>query len=324
MLSPGEEISRPTPHPPELHCLGSTLGVLGWPSCQPGASPAHPAPNLERSPRDPQLHLEMHRPQEPVCMRAKSLQSCPTLCDPMDHSPPGSSVHGILQVRILQGVAVPSFRGPSRPRDRTRISCVAGRFFSTELLGKAPPPQEPALTFFKQRFCHTPHIRSQYTAGVLATRTSKSCKTHRKVFFRFQPAGGPPLGGGFRGDSARLSFAPGTLVGGACCPNPLRCSKVSVQPLCPHSPEFSLPPRHSVGHSDTVSSLLYPLRTEFVPGQFCRRPCAPTSAPALRESLSPSSDSDSLFICVQTFLDFFFFFVQMLMFFTSKSCNFQK
>ena len=119
----------------------------------------------------------------------QSLLSCPTLCDPMDRSPPSSSVHGILQARILQWVAVPSPRGSSRPRGRTRISCVAGRFFSAELLGKPPLHQEPALAFFKQRFCHVSHIRSQNTAGVLATQTSKSCKTHRKVFFCFQPAG---------------------------------------------------------------------------------------------------------------------------------------
>ena len=43
-----------------------------------------------------------------ACMHAKSLQSCPTLCDPMDCSPPGSSVHGILQARILEWVAMPS------------------------------------------------------------------------------------------------------------------------------------------------------------------------------------------------------------------------
>ena len=58
-----------------------------------------------------------------------SLQSCPTLCDPMDCSPPGSSVHGILQARILEWVAMPSSRGYSRPRDRTRVSwgsCTAG------------------------------------------------------------------------------------------------------------------------------------------------------------------------------------------------------
>ena len=52
-----------------------------------------------------------------VCVHAKLLQSCLTLCDPMDCSPPGSSVHGILQARILEWVAMPSSRGTSQPRD---------------------------------------------------------------------------------------------------------------------------------------------------------------------------------------------------------------
>ena len=59
------------------------------------------------------------------------IQSCLTLCDPMDCSPPGSSVHGILQVRILEWVAMPFSRGPSRPRDRTQVSCIAGEYFTT-------------------------------------------------------------------------------------------------------------------------------------------------------------------------------------------------
>ena len=44
-------------------------------------------------------------------------QSCPTLCDPMDCSPPGSSVHGVLQAEILEWVAIPFSRRSSRPRD---------------------------------------------------------------------------------------------------------------------------------------------------------------------------------------------------------------
>ena len=58
---------------------------------------------------------------------AKSLQSCPTLCNPMDCSPLGSSVHGILQARILEWVAISSSRGSSRPRDGTRVSCIGRR-----------------------------------------------------------------------------------------------------------------------------------------------------------------------------------------------------
>ena len=49
-------------------------------------------------------------------------QSCLTLCDPVDCSPPGSSVHGILQARILKWVAISSSRGSSQPRDRTHVS----------------------------------------------------------------------------------------------------------------------------------------------------------------------------------------------------------
>ena len=60
-----------------------------------------------------------------MCVRAKWLQSCLTLCDPMDCSLPGSSVHAILQTRILEWVSMPSSRGPSRPRDWTCVSCVS-------------------------------------------------------------------------------------------------------------------------------------------------------------------------------------------------------
>ena len=57
-------------------------------------------------------------------------QSRPTQCDPVVCGPPGSSVHGILQARILEQVAMPSSRGSSRPRDRTWVSHIAGRFFT--------------------------------------------------------------------------------------------------------------------------------------------------------------------------------------------------
>ena len=56
------------------------------------------------------------------CMRATLLKSYLTLCDSMDCSLPGSSVHGVLQARILQWVAVPSSRGSSRSRDWTQVS----------------------------------------------------------------------------------------------------------------------------------------------------------------------------------------------------------
>ena len=51
-------------------------------------------------------------------------QSCPTLCNPMDCSPPGSSVLGISQARILEWVAISSLKGSSLPRDQTYVSCI--------------------------------------------------------------------------------------------------------------------------------------------------------------------------------------------------------
>ena len=59
-----------------------------------------------------------------ACVHAKSLQSCQTLCDPMDPKLPGSFVPGILQARILEWASSPSYRGPSRPRDQTHVSCI--------------------------------------------------------------------------------------------------------------------------------------------------------------------------------------------------------
>ena len=64
------------------------------------------------------------------------VQSRPTLCNPMDHSRSGSSVHGVLQTRILERVAMPSSRGSSQPRDQTLVSHIVGRFFTADLPGK--------------------------------------------------------------------------------------------------------------------------------------------------------------------------------------------
>ena len=60
----------------------------------------------------------------------KVTQLCPTLCNPMDCSLSGFSVHGILQARILEWVAISFSGGSFQSRDRTLVSCIAGRFFS--------------------------------------------------------------------------------------------------------------------------------------------------------------------------------------------------
>ena len=110
----------------------------------------------------------------PVCMRAKSLQPCPPLCDPMDYSPPsftvhllplaqscptlsdpmdsslpGSSVHGIFQARILEWAAISFSRGSSQPRDRTWVSCIADRRFTVWATREA---QSLSIGFSKQKY----------------------------------------------------------------------------------------------------------------------------------------------------------------------------
>ena len=76
-----------------------------------------------------------------ACMHAmSSLQLCPTLCNPMDHSPPGSSVHGILQAKILEWVAISFSRGSSCPRNQTLvsyISCVGRWVLTTSTIWEA-------------------------------------------------------------------------------------------------------------------------------------------------------------------------------------------
>ena len=67
--------------------------------------------------------------------KAKIAQWCLTLCDLMRCSLPGSSVHGILQARILEWIAIPFSRGSSQPRDGAQVSHIAGTFFP-EIAGK--------------------------------------------------------------------------------------------------------------------------------------------------------------------------------------------
>ena len=79
---------------------------------------------------------------DPTCVC--SVQSCLTLCDSTSCSQPGSPVHGILLARILQWVAISSFRGSSEPRDPSHISCVAGGFLPLSRWGS---PNSSLLLF---------------------------------------------------------------------------------------------------------------------------------------------------------------------------------
>ena len=82
-------------------------------------------------------------------MKVLVAQWYPTLCNPTDCSPPGSSIHGILQARILEWVAITFSRGFSWPRDQTHMSCI-----SRQILLLSEPPGKPLHTtiFFSWRF----------------------------------------------------------------------------------------------------------------------------------------------------------------------------
>ena len=72
--------------------------------------------------------------------KVKVTQSCPTLCDLMDYT-----VHGILQARIMEWLAIPFSRGSSQPRDGTQVSCIAGGSLPSEPPGKPSYKSVPSL-----------------------------------------------------------------------------------------------------------------------------------------------------------------------------------
>ena len=76
-----------------------------------------------------------------ICVRFKSLLSCVQLiCDLMNYSPSGSSVHGILQVRTLEWIVISFSRGSSKPRDRIRVSCSGRPILNHRATWEAPEP----------------------------------------------------------------------------------------------------------------------------------------------------------------------------------------
>ena len=80
--------------------------------------------------REPDSPLVRKRKRKWKKVKVLVPQSFPALCDPMDCSPPGSSVYGIFQARIMEWVAISFSRGYSWLRDQTQPSCIAGRFFT--------------------------------------------------------------------------------------------------------------------------------------------------------------------------------------------------
>ena len=97
--------------------------------------------------------LESNKHNRHICACSVT-QSCLTLSDPVDYSPPGPSVHGSLQARILEWVAMLFSRGSSQPRGRpwvSCISCLAGKLFATKSREKPPKWHNRGYSLF---MCH--------------------------------------------------------------------------------------------------------------------------------------------------------------------------
>ena len=103
-----------------------------------------------------------------VCSVTKS---CLTLCNPTDCSPPGTSVHGIFQARILEWVAISYSRGTSQPRDWTCVSCVAGSFFTTEPPGK---PRTSCVLTCNNMITYMYEWHSKYVAQICTVATNEN------------------------------------------------------------------------------------------------------------------------------------------------------
>ena len=99
------------------------------------------------------LYRKVNQSYVHTCVHAQLRQSCPTLCNPMDSSPPDSSVHGILQARIPEWVAMPSSRGFSQPRDGTSISQVSCTGMRV-LYHLGSPQEQPSPSFLRPPHHH--------------------------------------------------------------------------------------------------------------------------------------------------------------------------
>ena len=116
-------------------------------------------------------------------------QLCPTLCDPKDCSPPDSSVHKILQTRILEWAAIPFSRGSSRPRDWAQVSCIAGRFFTIWAFREALLAAVVGNNSPQTKQCFTPtsqilKVRFQRIKQFLSNLTTSKPRTEFKIFIR--------------------------------------------------------------------------------------------------------------------------------------------
>ena len=150
-------------------------------------------------------------------------QSCLTLHDPIDCSPPGSSVHGIIQRRILEWTAISFSRGSCPPRDRTQVSLIADRCFPAWATREAqiPAPNNPEQfksvhlqtlqtnlpppPFNQIRYIHSQILRirtwaslgdnhSAYHTSLVLKRARGRSSNETENMLQSKPTGAVPLG----------------------------------------------------------------------------------------------------------------------------------
>ena len=127
----------------------------------------------------------------------------------MDCSPPGSSIHGIFQARILEWVAIPSSKGTSPPRDRTRVSCTAGRLFTVWATREAPTLMDIFISFINR---YTGHFIYGLSSGSVVKNLPANARDPRDE--GFDPWVRKISGEG-NGNPLKYSFLGNPMDGGA-------------------------------------------------------------------------------------------------------------
>ena len=134
-----------------------------------------PALNTDALMVNGNIFLEITCKEAFWCCCSLVAKSCQTLYDSMDCSPPSSSVHGISQARILELIAISFSKRSSWPRDQSHVSCLAGRFFTTE-----PPGKPNRLSFY-------PKVSKRTLNKTMLFSKEKSLWGPTQVIIRFPP-----------------------------------------------------------------------------------------------------------------------------------------
>ena len=253
--------------------------------------PWQPRGNCTR--KDDILHIKyiLH------CVHPKSIQSCSTLCDPTDRSPPGSSVHGILQARVLEWVAILFSRGSSRPKDWSRVcsvSCVH-KFFTTSAAWEALHSAQSQLSCFLSLIlvnapsAKMPSQISHWLCMLFTCLEASTARSHQLILLPCLPP--PPAHplptpgpGSIPKPLHSLVFTP------FCCTRGTKVwhwSNPAFQLICPSGNGWSLKGavrgKADQPHFPSRQRTLFHSLTVFPQGSWWLRPRDPSRSPCLRK-----------------------------------------